>query len=570
MESKKNWLVAIVAALVVISSHGDGARTVLDDGTLAFGPGHASEFMVGANEKALVVGVSGLTWCDFKLRAYQGQGYQDADKAGQSFYCFDDSRIMDVEKRADKGVDYNFCGIYSELQAMMFAGYITGYANEDAAADNLRAASAGYGPYDFECYDKANAALASMAPGAPIPKWLDPSQPADFMSDLAKVFASHDIRCAMDVLVDHPSGDRDSAGHIVSLVGYSLDTTKAATDPLALKGFFVIDSDNDMYNGAGGASAPNSITYCPVKYVKGTYGAYIQIDHVFGTDGVADSVYYYPPKIEGVAKTKTSDLSWPVSCSESVPTASPVAVEVLVVKPEGAFAAPKADVLTGALVKDGQAAGVIQLKVGKASKKGESKVSATVIGLDGKKYTSKAVNVAVGDVRTVTFDVKKLGKMTLTIGANGFSGSLDGMAVTSVDAAAAAATGAGVATFAAGNLSSLSGVLTDYLPADEAVERTDKKWKVAAKAGKLKYVKPNEKKGVAGGLQATGDNIAGLKLTYAPKTQTFKGSFKVWTFDEAKKKLKSVSAKVTGVVINGNGYGQAMVKKDVIGEITVK
>ena len=44
----------------------------------------------------------------------------------------------------------------------------------------------------------------------------------------------------------------------------------------------------------------------------------------------------------------------------------------------------------------------------------------------------------------------------------------------------------------------------------------------------------------------------------------------MWTFDEAKKKLKSVSAKVTGVVVNGAGYGQAVVKKAVIGELVVK
>ena len=44
----------------------------------------------------------------------------------------------------------------------------------------------------------------------------------------------------------------------------------------------------------------------------------------------------------------------------------------------------------------------------------------------------------------------------------------------------------------------------------------------------------------------------------------------MWTFDSAKKKLKSVSAKVTGVVVNGTGYGEVVVKKTVIGEIVVK
>ena len=207
------------------------------------------------------------------------------------------------------------------------------------------------------------------------------------------------------------------------------------------------------------------------------------------------------------------------------------------VQPAGAFEAPKATTVSGVLLQGGEPFGVLQAKVGKVSKKGESKVSVTVIGLDGKKYTAKAVKVPVGGTPEVQFEVKKLGTLTLTFGANGFSGSLNGAVATSVEGKSATIDGA--ATFAAGDLSSLSGVLAKYLPTGEVVTRTEKKWTVKAKAGKLKYVKPNEKKNIAGGLQATGSNIAGLKLTYAAKTQTFKGSFKVWTFDEAKKKLKS-------------------------------
>ena len=233
-----------------------------------------------------------------------------------------------------------------------------------------------------------------------------------------------------------------------------------------------------------------------------------------------------------------------------------------------AFNPQKAEVWPGFVGTADAPTYVLQVKVGKTSKKGESKVSVTVIGLDGKKYTAKAVKVQTGGNPVVDFEVKKLGRLTLTLSANGFSGTLNGAPAVSGGNSAAAADGK--ATFAAGDLSSLAGVLTDYLPADELVTRTEKKWKVAAKAGKLKYVKPNEKKGVAGGLEATGDNIAGLKLTYAPKTQTFKGSFKVWTFDATKNKLKSVSAKVTGIVVNGIGYGQVVVKKAKIGELTVK
>lgn len=239
-----------------------------------------------------------------------------------------------------------------------------------------------------------------------------------------------------------------------------------------------------------------------------------------------------------------------------------------VVAPSGAFTAAKARTDNGVLTQGGAAVGVLQVKVGKTSKKNESKVSVSVIGIDGKKYTAKAKSVPVGGTPTQTFEVKKLGTLTLTFGANGFSGSLNGMTATSVSGTSAKTTGH--ATFAATNLSSLKGVLTEYLPNDEPVSRTEKKWKAVNKAGKLKYIKPNAKKGVAGGLQATGKNLSALKLTYTAKKQTFKGSFKVWTFDSSKNKLKAVSAKVTGVVVNGKGYGQVVVKKAVIGEFAVR
>ena len=115
----------------------------------------------------------------------------------------------------------------------------------------------------------------------------------------------------------------------------------------------------------------------------------------------------------------------------------------------------------------------------------------------------------------------------------------------------------------------MDNMLAEYLPTDVKVQRTAKKWTLP-KAGKLKYVKANPKKGIEAGLVATGENIAGLKLTYAAKTQTVKGSFKIWTFDAAKQKLKSVSANVTGVVVGGVGYCDVTYKKQKIGELTVQ
>ena len=103
---------------------------------------------------------------------------------------------------------------------------------------------------------------------------------------------------------------------------------------------------------------------------------------------------------------------------------------------------------------------------------------------------------------------------------------------------------------------------TDYLQ-NVSVTRTAKKW-ITPKVGKLKVDK------AAGRPVPQGENIGALKLTYTPKTATFKGSFKVWTFDDVKLRLKGTSAKITGIVAAGDGYGKAVVKKTTIGTLTVR
>ena len=62
-------------------------------------------------------------------------------------------------------------------------------------------------------------------------------------------------------------------------------------------------------------------------------------------------------------------------------------------------------------------------------------------------------------------------------------------------------------------------------------------------------------------------NPAGLKLTYSAKTGTFKGSFKVFAgTDEGRS--KKYTATVTGVAVEGVGYGTATIKK--VGSVPVK
>ena len=107
---------------------------------------------------------------------------------------------------------------------------------------------------------------------------------------------------------------------------------------------------------------------------------------------------------------------------------------------------------------------------------------------------------------------------------------------------------------------SISGtVLTDYIPDGFKVASNGGKW-VLPKAGKAVY-----KNGAVDGAKL-GDNPSGLKLTYKAKDGSFKGSFKVYAVNGGK--LKATTVNVTGVVINGVGYGTATIKK--VGSVPVK
>lgn len=95
----------------------------------------------------------------------------------------------------------------------------------------------------------------------------------------------------------------------------------------------------------------------------------------------------------------------------------------------------------------------------------------------------------------------------------------------------------------------LGPVMADYLPDGLAVGVSGGKW-VLPKGGKVSFISGTD----VVDTYKLGENPAGLRLTYAPKTGTFKGSFKVHYKLGGRVKAKSV--KVTGVLVNGVGYGR--------------
>ena len=94
------------------------------------------------------------------------------------------------------------------------------------------------------------------------------------------------------------------------------------------------------------------------------------------------------------------------------------------------------------------------------------------------------------------------------------------------------------------------------LPSGTAVAQRDRKLVVAggAKAGSVKLVegRPVDVKESA--------NPSGRQLTLVPKTGELKGSFSVFALD-GRGKLKKLTAAVSGILLDGVGFGTATIKK---------
>ena len=105
-------------------------------------------------------------------------------------------------------------------------------------------------------------------------------------------------------------------------------------------------------------------------------------------------------------------------------------------------------------------------------------------------------------------------------------------------------------------------LLDEYLPFEEEFAVDGTRW-VLGKAAVIKYKKGEldddaYEKGLSGGKT----NNSGLKLTYNARNGTFKGSFTAFSEDGRGKtpKLKKTRISVTGVVVDGYGYGQATIR----------
>ena len=99
-----------------------------------------------------------------------------------------------------------------------------------------------------------------------------------------------------------------------------------------------------------------------------------------------------------------------------------------------------------------------------------------------------------------------------------------------------------------------------YLPDGMAVAQSGTKWTLP-KAGKVQLAKDG-----AVDEAKLGANPAGLKLSYKAADGSFKGSFKVYADNGGK--LKATTVTVTGMMIDGVGYGAATIKG--VGSVSVE
>lgn len=241
----------------------------------------------------------------------------------------------------------------------------------------------------------------------------------------------------------------------------------------------------------------------------------------------------------------------------------------------------KARTLAGVVAVDGAPTGVVQLKVGRMNaRSGAVRVSGSITGRDGKKYTLVSGSAPVrDDAVSVILSVRNREEaLVAKISAKGIESLTFGEAVyeTSSTAGGALANATPSVTVDASGAAELAtaieGLQADLLPTEEAFAATATRW-TFKKAALVKLVRNRTTGAYELDVNTTRDrtNLSGLKLTYAARTGLFKGSFKAYAVVESRGRpqLKKYTVRVSGFVANGKGYGQAVLTRPAAGPISV-
>lgn len=215
--------------------------------------------------------------------------------------------------------------------------------------------------------------------------------------------------------------------------------------------------------------------------------------------------------------------------------------------------------------------GVVSVKTGKIKKNGEVRLSGFVQKTDGKKLTIRASssNGASGRISTYV-SVAGADSASISISDGGLSGSWNGYRIVPANIGGEIYKSA---SFDFGDIpEEINGYWVDYPCEDEPVSMNGVRW-TCAKPASMKWKKCPPRADCGYGSWIVNDsngktNVTGLKLTYNAKQGTFKGSFKVFTWSPGGKKY---NVSVSGVVVDGVGYGTATLKRPSMSwPITVK
>ncbi len=289
----------------------------------------------------------------------------------------------------------------------------------------------------------------------------------------------------------------------------------------------------------------------------------MDLEYIYHPGEAPDAAYYCssPTWHDEPSDVAGADKGFRLSLSSSGSSSS--ASDTTTIVDLGVFT--KARTFKGYLVDGEQYVGTIQVKAAKAKvnrKTGAttSKFTAVVQVLGEKKVSLKGdYDLAEGAIEMETRDGHALSIAKGDADAS-FVGTFDeyDVEVTMDDGTKKSyALEEGAAFYMEGaELAELLGDDTyeEYLP--DGIEITTKgtKW-VLPKAGKVVY---NRKTGEVDETKL-GENPSGLKLTFKAKDGSFTGSFKAYT--EVKGKPKATTVSVSGLVVDGIGYGIATIKK---------
>ena len=327
-------------------------------------------------------------------------------------------------------------------------------------------------------------------------------------------------------------------------IGSSFDTVLAVYTGTALTSLSEVASDDD-----GGSSG-----YTSKLTFHATSGTTYRIA-IYGYDGETGTV-----KLNWslVAPTIDNGISSPTTISGGV-----CHVPLAIAAP---WTAVKAVTMNGAVYDgDCNVMGIVQLKVGKPKTDRRTgtetaRVTGYVMLMDGKKKSLKSVTVPVPSDAPieVTTTVNGLGTLTVKVSGDGVAGSVGNYIVRTADVGGdwtKAYTSVKVG-FTSGSALP-AGTLTALLPFEEIGVAVSGKWSFG-KAASVKI-----KNGAIIGIDDPAKpNLSGLKLVYTPRKGTFKGAFNLYALEGVM--LKKYKVNVSGVVVNGVGYGKATCRKPVL------